>query len=66
MARSDRSLTNAHDGLKAARKVSPHHTARPIRSWSLPATTVLKVIFWGVVVLAAAPYVLPLVRGWLS
>lgn len=66
MARSDRSLTDAHNGLKAARKVSPHHTARPIRSWSLPATTVLKVIGILVVVLAVAPYAIALVRGWLS
>jgi len=66
MPRSDRSLSGAHEALRTTRKVSPHHTATPIRSWSLPVTTLLRWVGLIVVALIAWEFLGPVVRGWLA
>jgi hypothetical protein len=70
MPRSDRSSINAHRGLQEGRRVSPHHTSTPIRSWSLPLVTVLRWMVGAVLVLASlslfGDVALEAVRGWLA
>lgn len=70
MPRPNRSASDAHDGLKAGRRVSPHHTAVPLRTWSLPVTTVLRWLLAGLLAIVTlslfGDVALDLVRGWLA
>ena len=69
MPRPDRSLSGAHEALRATprrRKYSPPAPAR----WSLPVTTALRWLLAGVLILVAVTLfgdvALQAVRGWLA
>lgn len=63
MSRRPNRWESARDPYAASQRVSPLHTAAPIRTWSMPLMRVLRGLFWLVVAAACFAYLSDVIAG---